>query len=160
MLDQKIVVYDGGIQVKDLEIPRKDVVAFLKSVSEEEQEATFIRAVEVGVYRLERARTSLDTEFVRRQEEPLLGHTEKATETIPHEIENAPDLALSTDSDYSPYEPDSFIGVGDVSRPGLPHRITEQPVWDRIRPIRREIGQCNSAPLIPPFESHEIHPRR
>lgn len=122
MLDQKVVAYDGGIRVKDLGIPRKDVADFLKSVSEEEREATFIRAVE------------------GRQVESLLGHVEKATETIPHEIEKAPHLALSTDSDYSPYELGSFIEVGDVSGPESSHRITEQPIWDRIRSIRRETG--------------------
>ena len=89
MTDHKILVYDREIRVQDLEIPRKDVVDFLKSVPDEEREATFIRAVEVGVFCLERARTGHDTEFVRRQVESLLGQVEKATESIPREIEKA-----------------------------------------------------------------------
>jgi len=66
MIGQKIVIQNEGIQVKDLEIPRKDVADFLESVPDEEREVTFIPAVEVGVFCLERARTSQDTEFVRR----------------------------------------------------------------------------------------------
>ena len=89
MIDQKIVVHAKGVQVRDLEIPRKDVADFLESMPEEERETTFIRAVEVGVFCLERARTSQDTEFVRRQVESLLGQVERATGTIPHEIEKA-----------------------------------------------------------------------
>src|SRR5207249_12285666 len=89
MLDQKVVVNESSVHVQDLEIPRKDVADFLKSVPDEERETTLIRAVEVGVFCLERARTSQDTEFVRRQVETLLGQVEKATETIPHEIEKA-----------------------------------------------------------------------
>ncbi len=89
MSGQKIIVRDGGIQILNLEIPRKDVADFLRSIEEDEREATLIRAVEVGAFCLERARTSQDTDFVRRQVESLLGHVEKATGLIPHEIEKA-----------------------------------------------------------------------
>lgn len=89
MVNPKIVLYDGGVQVESLEIPRKDVADFLKRVEENELEATFIRALEVGIFCLERARTSQDTDFVRRQVESLLSHVEKATGIIPHEIEKA-----------------------------------------------------------------------
>lgn len=122
MIDHKILVYDREIRVQDLEIPRKDVVDFLKSVPDEEREATFIRAVEVGVFCLERARTGQDTEFVRRQVEALLGQVERATESIPREIERALVAKVGT-GDGQVLAPISSV-VGQVSKT-LSDRVKE-----------------------------------
>jgi len=87
MADTRIIVLEAGIQVVNLDIPRKDVADFLRGLPEEEREPTFIRALEVGIFCLERARTSQDTEFVRRQVDSLLSKVEKAVETIPDETQ-------------------------------------------------------------------------
>ncbi len=89
MADARIIVLEAGIQVVNLDIPRKDVADFLRGLPEEEREPTFIRALEVGIFCLERARTSQDTEFVRRQADSLLSKVEKAVETIPDETQKA-----------------------------------------------------------------------
>ncbi len=89
MADARIIVLEAGIQVVNLDIPRKDVADFLRGLPEEEREPTFIRALEVGIFCLERARTSQDTEFVRRQVDSLLSKVEKAVETIPDETQKA-----------------------------------------------------------------------
>jgi hypothetical protein len=49
---------------------------FLRSIPEDEVEPTMIQAIEVGVFCLERARMSQDTEFVRRQLDQLLNRVE------------------------------------------------------------------------------------
>jgi hypothetical protein len=89
MADTRIIVLEAGIQVVNLDIPHKDVADFLRGLPEEEREPMFIRALEVGIFCLERARTSQDTEFVRRQVDSLLGKVEKAVETIPDQTQKA-----------------------------------------------------------------------
>jgi len=89
MLETKFIVLDASIRIMDLEIPRKDVADFFRDVREEERQSTFIRALEVGIFCLERTRTSQDTEFVRHQVESLLRDVEKAVVKIPDETQKA-----------------------------------------------------------------------
>ncbi len=89
MSSKSISVTDSGIRVLDLEVRRKDVADFLRAVPEEEREQAFVQAVEVGVFCLERVRTTRDTEFVRRQLESLLARVEQAVGTIPEETRSA-----------------------------------------------------------------------
>lgn len=84
MTGKQIELMDSGIRVRDLEIPRKDVADYLRGIPEEERELAFVQAVEIGIFCLERARTSQDTEFVRRQIESLLSEVENAVGTIPN----------------------------------------------------------------------------
>lgn len=62
----RIDLSDTGIRIGDLEVPKKDVADFLRRVPEPEREATLVQAIEVGVFCLERARTSQDLDFVKR----------------------------------------------------------------------------------------------
>jgi hypothetical protein len=87
MENPRISVTDGSVQINDLEIVRRDIADFLGKIPEAERESAFIRAVEVGVFCLERAQTGQDTEFVRRQVEGLISKVEKATEKIPERIQ-------------------------------------------------------------------------
>lgn len=80
---------DRGIRITELEIPRKDVADYLRTVDEEDVEAKLIQAIEVGVFCLERARMSQDTEFVRRQLDQLLNHVEAAVNKIPDDTQKA-----------------------------------------------------------------------
>jgi hypothetical protein len=73
-----VLLLDRSVRITELEIPRKDVADFLRTVDEKEIEPTLIQAIEVGVFCLERARMSQDTEFVRRQLDQLLNHVEAA----------------------------------------------------------------------------------
>ncbi len=70
--ESKIVVSDSSIKIQNLEITRKEVADYLRLVKEDERVQAFVKAVEVGVFCLERAAASQDTEFVRRQVESLL----------------------------------------------------------------------------------------
>lgn len=88
-MTKKISVFDGGIRVTDLEVPRKDIADFLRTVDEADVETTLIQAMEVGVFCLERARMSQDTEFVRRQIDLLLNHVETTVRKIPDDTQKA-----------------------------------------------------------------------
>ncbi len=87
MTGKRIEVMDTGVLVRDLEIPRKDVADYLRGIPEEERELAFVQAVEVGIFCLERTRTSQDTEFVRRQVESLLSKVENAVGMIPEAVQ-------------------------------------------------------------------------
>ena len=87
MENPRISITDGTVRINDLEIVRRDIADFLGKIPEDERESAFIRAVEVGVFCLERAQTSQETEFVRRQVEGLISKVERATEKIPETIQ-------------------------------------------------------------------------
>lgn len=82
-----ISILETGIRISDLEVPRKDVADFLRSASEGERDNTLVRAIEVGVFCLERASTAQDLEFVRRQVESLIDKVQEAVGTIPEETQ-------------------------------------------------------------------------
>jgi len=82
-----VEVLDIGVHVRDLLIPRKDIADYLRGIPNTEQELALIQALEIGIFCLERARQSQDTEFVKRQIESLLSQTEKAVQSIPDSVE-------------------------------------------------------------------------
>jgi len=67
MAEHKIEVSDTSVRVINLEIRNKDISDYLRAIPEEEREQNFVRAVEVGVFCIERVQTRQDTEFIRRQ---------------------------------------------------------------------------------------------
>ncbi|MBI4242422.1 MAG: hypothetical protein HY613_11970 [Candidatus Rokubacteria bacterium] len=77
-----------GIRITDLEVPRKEVADFLLTVKEEERGATLVRAIEIGVLSLERARSGQDLQFVRRQVESLLHQVQGEVTAIPQRTQD------------------------------------------------------------------------
>ena len=75
--------------IVDIEITAKEVADFFRSVPINEREFTFVKAVEVGVLCLERARTAQDTDFVKRRISELLTQVECAVTGIPKRAEEA-----------------------------------------------------------------------
>src|SRR5437667_5791870 len=88
-MPKNVLLLDRSIRITELEIPRKDVADFLRTVDEAEVEPTLIQAIEVGVFCLERARMSQDTEFVRRQLDQLLNRVEATVNKIPDDTQKA-----------------------------------------------------------------------
>lgn len=70
-----------------MEIQRKKVADFFRAASVNDWQSALTRAVEVGVFCLERGRTSQDTEFVRRQMESLLAKVDRAVQEIPNTVQ-------------------------------------------------------------------------
>lgn len=89
MSDTRIELLEAGIRISDLEVPKKDVADFLRHVPDPERAAALIQAIEVGVFSLERARTSQDLDFVKRQVESLLSVVEAALKKIPEETQRS-----------------------------------------------------------------------
>lgn len=96
-MEERIKVHEAGVRIVDLEIRNPDVADFLREVVESEREHVFVQAVEIGVYSLERARTSRDTEFVRRQVDALLARVQEAVGKIPEETEKAISKEIGAD---------------------------------------------------------------
>lgn len=89
MAEHKIEVSDTSVRVINLEIRNKDISDYLRAIPEEEREQNFVRAVEVGVFCIERVQTRQDTEFIRRQMDSLLLEFEKTSQLIPEKVETA-----------------------------------------------------------------------
>jgi hypothetical protein len=88
-MPKNVLLLDRSIRITELEIPRRDVADFLRTVEENEVESTLIQAIEVGVFCLERARMRQDTEFVRRQLDQLLNRVEATVNKIPDDTQKA-----------------------------------------------------------------------
>lgn len=88
-MPKNVLLLDRSVRITDFEIPRKDVADFLRTVDEKEIEPTLVQAIEVGVFCLERARMSQDTEFVRRQLDQLLNRVELTVNKIPDDTQKA-----------------------------------------------------------------------
>ncbi|MGD0497033.1 MAG: hypothetical protein ABSC23_01210 [Bryobacteraceae bacterium] len=89
MRGAQVEVTDAGIWIRDLEVPSRDVADFLHRVSEPERGVTLVQAIEVGVFCLERARTSQDLDFVKRQVEALISTVRATVERIPEDTQKA-----------------------------------------------------------------------
>ncbi len=92
----RIELTDTSAVVSDLEIGSREVVDFLRVLPESERETALVHAVEVGVFCLERAQASHDTEFVRRQVERLMGDVDRAVAQVPSAIEIALTAKIGT----------------------------------------------------------------
>jgi len=84
-----ITVRDATVLVNNLEIRRRDVANFFAGISQEEIEDAFTKAVEVGVFCLERATAAQDMDFVRRQIDSLVTTVDRRLSAIPSEVESA-----------------------------------------------------------------------
>jgi len=92
----RVQLTETSVHVSDLEITHRDVVHYLRELPGPERETALIHAIEVGVFCLERAQASHDTEFVRRQLEGLIADFDKAATRIPGAIEAALSAKIGT----------------------------------------------------------------
>lgn len=89
-------VTDTGIVLLDVSVESRDVAAYFTGVPEPERLAALVRAVEVGVFCLERAQSAQDLEFVRRQVDGLLASVQTSVSDIPANLEKALSAKLGT----------------------------------------------------------------
>jgi hypothetical protein len=84
-----VALLPNGIRISNLDVPRKDIADFLAKVDEDDRGDMIARAIEVGVFCLERARNNSDLEYVRRQVDGLLARVESAIALIPEKTQLA-----------------------------------------------------------------------
>jgi hypothetical protein len=87
MSASKIDISDTDIRIMDLIVPSRDVAGYIGKLSEDERETAVIRAVEVGVFCLERVQAGHDLDFIRRQLETLVNDVQRAVDKIPNETQ-------------------------------------------------------------------------
>jgi hypothetical protein len=121
----RIQLRDASVVILGIEITRREVVDFLRDLADPEREAALISAVEIGVFCLERAQVSRDTEFVRRQVEGLIADVDKAATRIPGVIETALTAKIGT-------------GEGQVLEPvDRVVKAAEKAVADKLGEVRQ-----------------------
>ena len=84
-----VEVRASSIRIVELEVPLKEVASYFRSIPAEEWVFTLTKAIEVGVFCLERGRTAQDTDFVKRKITELLTEVEHAVTAIPNKAEVA-----------------------------------------------------------------------
>ena len=89
MTGHRITVCESGIEINALKIVGQQVADFFRQVSENQREETFIRAVEIGTFCLERSRNAQDVEYVKRQVESLMTAVDRKVAAIPDEVQKA-----------------------------------------------------------------------
>jgi hypothetical protein len=86
-MPELVEVTDSGIRVVDLKVSITEVADFFRALHPEERAFMLTKAIEVGVFCLERGRTAQDTDFVKRKMAELLAQVEEAVATIPAKTE-------------------------------------------------------------------------
>ena len=76
-----------SIWIVELDVPIKEVADFFRNMPDEERSFTLTKAIEVGVFCLERGRIAQDTDFVKRKIAELLTEVEDAVTGIPAKAE-------------------------------------------------------------------------
>jgi prefoldin subunit 5 len=85
----RVELSESGIRILDLSISNKDSVAFLARIDEADRVSVVQKAVEVGLFCLERGQNAGDVEFVRRQVTGILTSVETAVGNIPGQTKDA-----------------------------------------------------------------------
>jgi hypothetical protein len=93
---EHVQLTESAVILSGLEVCRRNVFDFLSRLPAPEREAALVSAIEIGVFCLERAQVSRDTEFVRRQVEGLIADVDKAATRIPAAIEAALTARIGT----------------------------------------------------------------
>jgi hypothetical protein len=130
---QGIDIQGDAVVLHRLEIRNTDVASYLVQQPKADQARAFVRAVEVGVFCLERASTAKDTEFVKRQVERLLSETELKVGAIPNRVR---DELLSK------------VGTGD----GQVLKPLVDAAFVAAKSVTERIGECKTfvADLLDP----------
>jgi hypothetical protein len=97
-MSAKVELTDNSIIVTNLVISNPDALAFVRQVPEDDRESTVSKALEVGLFCLERGRTTQDVDFVKRQVQELLQKVETAMLGVPGATEKALVDKIGTDN--------------------------------------------------------------
>jgi len=84
-----IVLRPEAVLIERLEVPDREVAAYLEAFPDPEWPQRLVHAVRVGVFCLQHAVAGQNMEFVRRQVEQLLSEIEKKAREIVPEIRDS-----------------------------------------------------------------------
>jgi hypothetical protein len=88
-MPSRVDLSEAEIRIVELSICNKDSIGFLARIPEADRVSVVQKAVEIGLFCLERGENAGDLEFVRRQINELLGSVEIAVRDIPKNTESA-----------------------------------------------------------------------
>jgi len=91
-----ITVKSDKVLIEHLEVPRADVASYLTARPEEQRAEALVRAIEIGVFCLERVEMAHDVEFVRREIQSFLNEVDTRTKKIAPEIQEKITQKLGT----------------------------------------------------------------
>lgn len=88
MGEAKIQLIDKGVLLQDVAVPSEDAWKFLMESPEEEWEPRLLRAIEIGVWALQRALDTGSMDFIKNQAKEILGGVEGKLAALPGDIES------------------------------------------------------------------------
>jgi hypothetical protein len=92
-----VTISDSEIMILELSVSNKDSVAFLSRIPEADRTAVMQKAIEIGLFCLERGQNAGDIEFVRRHLGEMLNSVEGAVTEIPEKAKEALLAKIGTD---------------------------------------------------------------
>jgi len=93
----EIKIVDGMIVISDLKINNQDIIDYFNKIPEMERQESLIKALEVGIFCLERTASTQDLDFVKRKVEGLLSQVQESVSTIPQKTQDELIGKLGTD---------------------------------------------------------------
>jgi hypothetical protein len=85
-MPNQVIVEDSLIRIEEISIQNPDVVQFFRNKREEDRVLGVIRAIELGVFCLQRAEVGQSLEFVKLEVERLIQAASRAVDKLPEEI--------------------------------------------------------------------------
>jgi hypothetical protein len=87
-MPSQVIVEDSLIRIEGISVQNPDVVQYFRSRREEDRALAAIRAIELGVFCLQRAEVGQSLEFVKLEVERLIQAASRAVDKLPEEIRN------------------------------------------------------------------------
>jgi hypothetical protein len=81
-----VVIQDNAVRIVDLVLSNPDVVQYFRQTEEPERERTAVRALELGVFCLQRAQLGSSLDFVRGEVDKLIGSVRGAISAAPDDL--------------------------------------------------------------------------
>lgn len=97
MGEAKIQLIENGVLLQDVVVPSEDAWKFLMESPEEEWGPRLFRAIEIGVWALQRALDSGSMDFIKNQAKEILGKVEAKLEALPGSVEDGLRGQIGTD---------------------------------------------------------------
>jgi hypothetical protein len=85
-MPSQVIVEDSQVRIDGISIHNPDVVLYFRNKREEDRAQAAVRALELGVFCLQRAEVGQSLEFVKLEVERLIQASSKAVEKLPEEI--------------------------------------------------------------------------